>query len=367
MLKALSCDETRISVHVTNAVWRDPVYLHRSAVPRLCSKGLAGADGDARFLSWRARGSSMYKVVIADDEKEIADIVAEALAERGFECHQVYRGDAAFEKAVEVKPDLLILDIFMPGKNGYEVCREVRKHSMLYPVPILLLSAIGSEPEILYGLAQGADDYIPKPFDINELAFRAAKLADRYVRSREAGTDGRLAERDLTLKTISNKLARGDDFALCYVEVAGLATVSRRFGGELRDAIVNLAGNILKDSVMELGIYESFIGHLGAGHFICLVETGKYEVYCRRVMEEFASSLQKFRPLLAQPLQFVLPEGTEKRPVSGLPAVQMCIGVATNRKREFKTALDMLRVSDEVKRKPLRSPKDAPIFVDERY
>jgi CheY-like chemotaxis protein len=309
----------------------------------------------------------MYRVVIADDEKDITEIVADALSGRGFECHPVYRGDDAFETAKEVKPDLLILDIFMPGKNGYELCRDVRRHSMLYPVPILLLSAIGSEPEILYGLAQGADDYIPKPFDINELALRARKLAERYVRSREAGTEGRVPGRDMTLKRITNKLARGDDFALCYAEVMGLGIASRRYGAELCSAIVNLARKSLSQCVTELGIYESFIGHLGGGHFVCLVDTDKYGLYCKRVTGQFAESLQKLRPLLAQPLQTALPEAGNHQSALGLPLVQMRIGVTTNRKRGFKTALEMLRVSDEVKRKPLHSPREAPIFVDERY
>jgi len=309
----------------------------------------------------------MYKVVIADDEKDIAELVAESLSQRGFECHQVHRGDDALEKAKEVKPDLLILDIFMPGKNGYEVCREVRRHSMLFPVPILLLSAIGSEPEILYGLAQGGDDYIPKPFDVNDLALRARKLAERYVRSREAGNDGRLPGRDSTLKKITNRLGRGDDFALCYAEVRGLGIASRRYGSELCDAIVNMAGKTLCNCVTELGIYDSFIGHLGGGHFVCLVDTDRFEVYCRHVTEDFVESLQKLRPLLAEPLQVVLPEFGDERPGPGLPLVQMRIGVTTNRRRGFKTALDMLRASDEVKRKPLRNAREAPIFVDERY
>jgi len=309
----------------------------------------------------------MYKVVIADDEKDITEIVADALSERGFECYTVYRGDDALEKAKEVKPDLLILDIFMPGKNGYEICREVRRHSMLYSVPILLLSAIGSEPEILYGLAQGGDDYIPKPFDVNDLALRARKLAERYVRSREAGTEGRLPGRDPTLKRIANKLGRGDDFALCYAEVRGLGIASRRYGSELCDAIVSMAGKTLCHCVTELGIYESFVGHLGGGHFVCLVDTDRYEVYCRHITERFAEALQKLRPLLAEPLQVVLPEIGDERPGPGLPLVQMRIGVTTNRRRRFKTALEMLRASDDVKRKPLRSARDAPIFVDERY
>ena len=309
----------------------------------------------------------MYRVVIADDERDIVEILVDALSERGFECHPVYRGDDALDKAKEVRPDLLILDIFMPGKNGYELCRDVRKHSMLYPVPILLLSAIGSEPEILYGLSQGADDYIAKPFDINELALRAAKLAERYVRSKQAGTEGELAGRDITLKMVTNKLARGDDFALCYVEVKGLGIARRRYGSDLYDAILNLAGKVLHNSVTELGIYESFVGQLGGGHFVCLVESNKYDIYCRHVTDQFMESLQKFRPLLAQPVQFVLPESRDKSTGAGLPLVQMCVGIATNRKREFKTALEMLRVADEVKRKPLRSPRDAPIFVDERY
>jgi hypothetical protein len=70
---------------------------------------------------------------------------------------------------------------------------------------------------------------------------------------------------------------------------------------------------------------------------------------------------------LAQPLQTALPEVGDNQVALGLPLVQMRIGVTTNRRRGFKTALEMLRASDEVKRKPLGSPREAPIFVDERY
>ena len=135
----------------------------------------------------------------------------------------------------------------------------------------------------------------------------------------------------------------------------------------MSEAIVSLARKSLSECVTELGIYDSFIGHLGGGHFVCLVDTDRYEIYCRHVSEQFAESLQKLRPLLAQPLQVVLPEFGDKRPGPGLPLVQMRIGITTNRKGGFATALEMLRVSDEVKRKPLRSPKDAPIFVDQRH
>ncbi|HCQ1353075.1 TPA: response regulator transcription factor [Listeria monocytogenes] len=109
------------------------------------------------------------KILVVDDEKPIADIVKFNLNKEGFDVYCAYDGDEALELVEEVQPDLILLDIMLPGRDGIEVCREVRKK---YDMPIIMVTAKDSEIDKVIGLELGADDYVTKPFSNRELIAR---------------------------------------------------------------------------------------------------------------------------------------------------------------------------------------------------
>ncbi|PXW89780.1 two-component system response regulator VicR [Streptohalobacillus salinus] len=111
----------------------------------------------------------VYKILVVDDEKPIADILKFNLEKEGYEVICAYDGDEAVELTHQENPDLLLLDIMLPKLDGNEVCREVRKtHSM----PIIMLTAKDSEIDKVLGLELGADDYVTKPFSNREVIAR---------------------------------------------------------------------------------------------------------------------------------------------------------------------------------------------------
>jgi len=109
------------------------------------------------------------KILVIDDEKPIADILEFNLKKEGFDVYCAYDGNEALEKVEEVRPDLILLDIMLPLRDGMEVCREVRKK---YDTPIIMLTAKDSEIDKVLGLEFGADDYVTKPFSTRELLAR---------------------------------------------------------------------------------------------------------------------------------------------------------------------------------------------------
>ena len=109
------------------------------------------------------------KILVIDDEKPIADILEFNLKKEGFDVYCAYDGNEALEKVEEVKPDLILLDIMLPLRDGMEVCREVRKK---YDTPIIMLTAKDSEIDKVLGLEFGADHYVTKPFSTRELLAR---------------------------------------------------------------------------------------------------------------------------------------------------------------------------------------------------
>ena len=109
------------------------------------------------------------KVLIIEDEKSISDIVKFNLVKEGFEVDTAFDGLTGLNKAMEIKPDLILLDVMLPSMDGFQVCKKVRETSN---VPIIMLTAKEEEVDKVLGLELGADDYITKPFGMRELVAR---------------------------------------------------------------------------------------------------------------------------------------------------------------------------------------------------
>jgi len=121
----------------------------------------------------------MKKILIIEDDFSIADIEKDYLEVNGYEVEVVYDGLKAIDKFDEFNPDLVILDLMLPGKDGYELCHEMRKKR---EVPILMVTAKNTISDKVLGLGLGADDFITKPFDPSELVARVKAHLSRYDR-----------------------------------------------------------------------------------------------------------------------------------------------------------------------------------------
>lgn len=110
-----------------------------------------------------------YKILVVDDERPIAEILQYSLEKEGYEVICAFDGEEAITKSLEEEPDLILLDIMLPKKDGMEVCRSIRKTK---DIPIIMLTAKDSEVDKVLGLELGADDYVTKPFSTRELLAR---------------------------------------------------------------------------------------------------------------------------------------------------------------------------------------------------
>lgn len=121
----------------------------------------------------------MHKILIIDDEENIRETVCEILELKGFEISSASNGKEGIAKAIEFKPDLIICDVMMPKMNGYETIKNVRKIKSLAHTPFVFLSAKTQKDDLRKGMNLGADDYLPKPFEIEELLEVIKKRIDR--------------------------------------------------------------------------------------------------------------------------------------------------------------------------------------------
>jgi DNA-binding response OmpR family regulator len=127
----------------------------------------------------------MTTILVAEDERDIRELIAFTLRFGGFEVEEAINGMEAVEKARELRPDLILMDVRMPKQTGYEACRELKEADETKDIPIVFLSAKGQEAEIKQGLGLGAVDYILKPFAPEDLSKRIAEILEEAARSKE--------------------------------------------------------------------------------------------------------------------------------------------------------------------------------------
>jgi two-component system response regulator MtrA len=151
-------------------------------------------------LAEPARGS----VLVVDDDASLAEMLSIVLRQEGFDSRIVGRGDVALDAFRDYKPDLVLLDLMLPGKDGIDVCKEIRAES---GVPIVMLTAKGDTVDVVVGLESGADDYIVKPFKPKELIARVRAR----VRRNDVTPDEGLTIGDVSIDVAGHSVTRGDD------------------------------------------------------------------------------------------------------------------------------------------------------------
>lgn len=173
----------------------------------------------------------MKKILVVDDEKPISDIVKFNLTKEGYEVFTAYDGEEALEKVEKVNPDLILLDLMLPKKDGLEVAREVRK---THETPIIMVTAKDSEIDKVLGLELGADDYVTKPFSNRELVARVKanlRRGGQAPKEEEHTTQSDLTIGDLTIHPDAYMVTKhGETIELTHREFELLHYLAKHIG-----------------------------------------------------------------------------------------------------------------------------------------
>jgi two-component system alkaline phosphatase synthesis response regulator PhoP len=170
------------------------------------------------------------RILVADDEKDIVELIAFNLAKEGFDVIKAYDGEATLELARSGNPDLLLLDLMLPGIPGLDLCRMLRRDPRTMALPIIMVTARGDEVDRVLGLEMGADDYVTKPFSVRELVARVRAVLRRRMEQKtppEEIIDGGLLRINLSTCEVSVGDRRVD---LSAKELRLLAFLARRPG-----------------------------------------------------------------------------------------------------------------------------------------
>ena len=150
------------------------------------------------------------KILVVDDEEHIAELISYNLSSNGYKVITANNGIDAVKIAIEEKPSLILLDLMIPGKDGYDVCKEVRSNNEIRNTPIIMLTAKSEELDKILGLELGADDYITKPFSIKELLARVSSVLRRYNINKE-NVENVLTVGSLNVNLLKHEVFKGNE------------------------------------------------------------------------------------------------------------------------------------------------------------
>jgi CheY-like chemotaxis protein len=298
--------------------------------------------------------------LVADHDIGFCGALAPRLAAEGHECVVVNGGCRAFEAVKKARPDVVLLDVPISEVSAFRLCRMIRKDSLLYTVPVMILSDTDDESELSHWLELGADDCLVRPIVLNKLIEKLRDLLSLGEATRKRDPLTGMLGMDGVRRAIDHSLACGKGIAACYLSVADLRALARTDGFRRveMDGLVKAVADLIRRVAGESSINELVAAHVGTGYFVAVVYPDEYEKFCARLIRRFDSELGHARaPKGAIPDAF--------RPSGARPALKLSIGVVHNLHREYRCADEVFRALANVHHEAEKSPTSA-FFVCRR-
>ncbi len=233
------------------------------------------------------------KILIVEDDLDVAEMVTAYFRAQGYEVTTVNWGEDGVRACQAKHPDLAILDIRLPDIDGYEVARRLRRDRRTAHVPIIFLTEKRERADKLQGLELGADDYITKPFDIQELRLRVRNALQRISQGSLTNPVSGLPEGALVDERLAAAI-KNDGLSLLLVSLENLDAFRETYGFVASDDVLRAFSVMIQNTMGEIGGKDDFLGHLGAAEFVLVAQSANLPALQERLRSRLTQSLDYF-------------------------------------------------------------------------
>lgn len=235
-------------------------------------------------------------ILIVEDDQDVADMLTAYFDVQGYDVRSVNWGDEAVRACIENPPKLVILDIRLPDVDGFEVARRLRRNRRTANIPIIFLTEKRGRTDRLQGLELGADDYITKPFDVQELRLRVRNALQRSAQGAVTNPITNLPEGQIVDILLSDCLQR-HDWGILHVEVKNLKEFRDLYGFVASDDVLRAISLIINNAVRDRGSDEDFIGQASDVEFLVITHQTALPLLEERIQSRLVQAVDYFYPL----------------------------------------------------------------------
>jgi len=237
-----------------------------------------------------------HKILIVEDDLDVAEMLNAYFRVQGYEVFTVNWGEDGVRAGQTILPDLVILDIRLPDIDGYEVARRLRADRRTQEIPIIFLTEKRERVDRLQGFEVGADDYITKPFDVQELRLRVRNALKRVSQGSLTNPVSGLPEGPLVEERLSDTIHKSGS-ALLHIAIDHLDSFREAYGFVASDDVLRAISLMIHNTMKETGATEDFLGHLTPTDFVVIMSPNSMASFQERISSRLEQSLDYFYPI----------------------------------------------------------------------
>ena len=295
------------------------------------------------------------RILVVDDDPDILQFVRLNLELDGFAVELAGGGREALEKAAEAPPDLMLLDVMMPEIDGLTVLRRLRSDPTTANIPVIVLTARSLAEDRVKGLDLGADDYITKPFDLEELIARVRTVLRRSQQMRDLSPLTGLPGNFRITGRLEEYLDAGEMVAVVHADLDNFKAFNDHYGFLRGDTVIKFTARTLLAAAEAVEDPIGFVGHVGGDDFVAIVHADNAVPFCEDIIGRFDDGILDYYDT-ADALQGYIEVTDRRGERHAFPMCSLSMGVATSEHRRLTSEWEASSIASEMKEVAKRTP-----------
>lgn len=291
------------------------------------------------------------RLLIVEDDVDIAKMLDIYFTGQGYEVDTAERGSIALEKTRSILPHLIVLDIMLPDIDGFEVCHILRGNTRTSHVPIIFLTQKDERSDKLAGLELGADDYITKPFDIEELKLRVLRAITRSQQQSLTDPRSRLPAGSLIEEQL-RKIIQKQRWSFLDIRINSFEPFKEAYGFVAGDDVLRFTGMLIGEILDELGTPNDFVGHAGNDNFVIITAEERAGAIRDRLKERFSSEVRSHYTFIDREQGFIRTVDRNGK-LQEAPLMTLSVGIVSPSEFQFADIREITELAAEARRRDI--------------
>jgi PleD family two-component response regulator len=297
------------------------------------------------------------RILVVEDDFDISNMLRIYFSGQGYEVQVAPRGGDALTLTRKQLPQLIVLDIMLPDMNGYDVCRELRSTTRTSHIPIIFLTQKDERSDKIAGLELGADDYITKPFDIEELKLRVKNQIERAERDNYTDPNSGLPSSSLIEEKLREMMREDKVWSYLDIKIVHYEPFKDVYGFVAGNEVLRFMALLMGEVLDEQGTPNDFVGHAGSDNFVLVTYADRPDTLTKRLVDRFSAEVQQHYSFIDRERGFMMKEDER------VPLMMLAVGSVSNATRRFADIREITELAAESRRRG-HAEGEAPVVTE---
>jgi PleD family two-component response regulator len=302
---------------------------------------------------------SKGNILVVEDDFDISNMLRIYFSGQGYAVEVAPKGGDALEATRRQIPNLIVLDINLPDMDGYEVCKELRTTTRTSHIPIIFLTQKDERSDKIKGLELGADDYVTKPFDIEELKLRVQNAIKNAQKQTQIDSVSNLPTGSLIEEHLRSLMRGSKDWAYVDIKINNFEPFGEVYGWQAADEVIRATSLMIAEIIDQQGTPDDFIGHPGRDNFVIITHAEDPDTMTEQLAERFDKEIQQHYSFIDRERGYML-DGDDQKDL-----MKMLIGSVSTRTHQFSDIREITELAAEDRRRRRSGDTDGPDASDD--